>query len=348
MIYDSNITTVNESEFMTLLENAEDRFEHYTIAEATAIIVGENETNWTNFMKAVGISELATIMEGQEVIYEGARLEGFIKKAKGWFQIALNKLAEITKSFITRINQFLTSNDAFLKKYEKELRGMSVPSDFEFKGYEFDHMKVPTYDNGAKKEVKLDGSNLGSILANRDSDYSKESAENAVFNGTPSGNSMSEKLRNYFYKNKEKEDISGKINIGHQIDILKNTKTLRKEAKDSYTKAAKEIKDIIKSLDKAEKEFRRDNKEEAKQAARIDTAFNVLLSYWKAYASAASQMHGAYLGALGSRNSQAKAICTKLLVASNKSKGKEKRKDIKAKMEGFVNTDAFLGAVEFI
>ena len=85
MIYNSTITSVNESDIMELLENAEDRFENYTIAEASAIVVAEQEANWTRFMKGVGFSELASVMEGEEVIYEGARLQSFLNKAKGYF-----------------------------------------------------------------------------------------------------------------------------------------------------------------------------------------------------------------------------------------------------------------------
>lgn len=346
MIYDSFINAINEDKANALLESVEDRFEDYTITEATAIIVGEQEANWTRFMTGVGISELSSIMEGQDVIYEGARMQSFIKKAKGYFQMALNKLAEITKSFIAKVDQLFRTNDSFLKKYEKVLNNMSVPSDFEFKGYNFTNMKGPEYGNGAKTEV---AGNLGTILANKDTDYSAEAAENAVFKGTaPSENSLSEKLKVYFYGGKKEKDKIN-ININEQIGYLKETKNLKKNAKDSYTKAAKDVKEIIKKLDNAEKEFMKsDDKGEAKDSARMGTAFNVLISYWKKYASSLSQAHGAYMSALGARQHQAKAICTKLIIANGKAKGKADRKEIKDKMESYVDTDIFLGAVEFI
>ena len=116
MIYNSTITNVNESDIMSLLENAEDRFEYYTMAEATAITVAEQEENWTRFMKGIGLSELSTVMEGQEVVYEGARLKGFIEKAKAFFKMALNKLAELTKRFMAKIDQIFKTNDSFVKK----------------------------------------------------------------------------------------------------------------------------------------------------------------------------------------------------------------------------------------
>lgn len=345
MIYDFAIMAMNEGEFNTLLENVEDRFENYTMAEATATIVGEQEANWTRFMTGVGISELNSIMEGQEIIYEGARMQSFIKKAKGYFQMALNKLAEITKSFIAKVDQLFKNNDAFLKKYEKDLNKMSVPSDFKFTGYNFANMSGPEYNK--RSNVELVDGKVDDIIDKKDSDFSAESAENAVFRTKQNENSFSENLKVYFYGSKEKKDVD--IKISEQIAVLKTTKDLKKNAKDSYTKAVKEVKEIIKKLNQAEKEFMKgDNKGRVQDAAKKETAFNILLSYWKKYSSALSQAHGTYMGALGARQHQAKAICTKLIIANGKAKGKVDRKEIKGKMEGYVDTDIFLGAVEFI
>ena len=350
MIYNSTVTAVNESEVMSLLESVEDRFQEYTMAEATAIIVGEQETNWTRFMQGIGLSELNTIMEGQEVIYEGARMQAFVKKAKGFFESVKQKLAELTKSFVAKFMQIVRGNDAFIKKYKKDLESMSVPSDFEYKGYNFknEHLdKAPDYSNGQVKTLPTySASTAENILAGKEQ-YNREAAENAVFKGNaPSGESLTDKLTEYFYGSKEKKTLA--INPKDQVKILETTKDLKKKATESYKNAARDISKIIKELDKAEKEFRgSDNKPEIGKSAKIESAFNLLLNYWKAYGSAASQMHGAYMRALGSRNKQAKAICTKLIIASGKKKAVKENTEEHVS-EGFVNTDAFLGAVEFI
>ena len=346
MIYNSTITAVNESDILSLLENAEDRFEYYTMAEASAIIVGEQEANWTRFMKGIGMSEFSTVLEGEQVIYEGARLKSFITKAKAYFQMALNKLAEITKSFIAKVDQFFKSNDSFVKKYEKDLKKMSVPADFEFKGYTFKNMGVPEYKTPEK--VTINASNASSYADMNKEKYSKEHAEDLLAPGA-SGETFGDKLINYFYGSKEKEKL-GSINIGEQVDILKSTKDLKKNAKDSYVKAAKEIKSFIKELEKGEREALKTPEEgqSLAQGQKIDQAYSTLISFWKAYANGAQQKHATYMRALGTRNRQAKAICTKLIVASGKAAGKEKRAEMKPKTEGFVNTEDFLGAVEFI
>lgn len=338
MIYNSTITAVSESDILSLLENAEDRFENYTMAEAAAITIAEQEANWTRFMKGIGLSELSSIMEGEEIIYEGAKLKSFISKAKAFFQMAINKLAELTKRFIAKVDQLVRNNDVFVKKYEKELRNMSVPSDFEFKGYTFKHMETPEYQTPKKEPIeKVETAGL-----------TKDTAEILLTPGA-NGDTFADRLTNYFYGSKEKEKLAN-INIGEQIDILKGTKDLKKKAKDSYTKAAKEIKTFIKELEKAEREALKkpDEGQSLEKGMNIDRAYSILISYWKAYANGAHQKHSTYMRALGVRNRQAKAICTKLLTGSIKQKGKADRKEIKAKTEGFINTEDFLGAVEFI
>lgn len=348
MIYNSTITSVNESDIMELLENAEDRFENYTIAEASAIVVAEQEANWTRFMKGVGFSELATIMEGQEVIYEGARLQSFLNKAKGYFKMALNKLAEITKSFIAKVDQFIRSNDGFLKKYEKDLLKMTVPADFEFKGYTFKNMGVAPEYAEPTSAVKITSAAMAKSVEAGSGDLSKEAAENELLPGTNSNDSVSDRLVEFFYGEKEKKELKN-IDIKKQIEIIKNTKDDKKKAKDSYTKAAKRIKAFIKELEKGEREAVKSDKIDSKDGNAINEVYGKLITYWKAYSSCASQKHHAYMRALGARNKQAKAICTKLITTTGAAKGKEERAKIKAKMEsGFVNTDAFLGAVEFI
>lgn len=344
MIFDAKINSVNESEAIELLENATDRFEYETIAEATAIVVAEHEANWTKFMSGVGMSELASVMEGQEVIYEGARLKSFIDKAKAYFKMALSKLAEITKSFIAKFDQIFRSNDAFVKKYEKQIKEAKLPSDFSFKGYNFNDSALDSTPNYQNDKAPTSVSNADSI--NKD-DYTKEKAEELLCK--ESGETFGDKLTNKFYGGKEKVDIKSP-DMNKQIQILKSTKDLKGKAKKSYADAHKAIKEIIKKLEKAEKEAIK-SKDDLTSASKMESAVSTLLSYWKAYSSAVIMYHGKYMGALGARNRQAKALCTKAITAGLKAKGKADRAKLNPKKpvgEGFVDTDAFLGAVEFI
>lgn len=341
MIYNSAINGVNESEAMSLLENAEDRFEYETIAEATAIVIGEQEANWTRFMKGVGFSELSTIMEGEEVIYEGAKLDAFIDKAKAYFKMALNKLAELTKRFIAFVERFVRSNDAFIKKYETQIRNAKFPSDFSYKGYNFNDAaldKEPTYNTTAI-----------TVTADIDKDnYTREKAEDAVCSGE--GDTFAEKVFIHFHKGKEKVDIKSP-DMSKQIEIVKKTKKLKEDAKKSYKNAHKAISNIIKDLEKSRKNTIK-SKDDLQSAASMESALSAVITYWKAYSNAVTTYHGKYMSALGERNRQAKALCQKAVSYGLKNKGKADRNSMRKSAgmdikEGFVNTDAFLGAVEF-
>lgn len=345
MIYSSTINGIASQEAESLLESVEDRFEYHTIGEATMIVVGEQEANWTKFMTAVGLSELASISEGEEIVYEGARLKSFIEKAKGWFKVALNKLAEITKSFIAKVDQIFRTNASFVKKYETELSKYTLPSDFEFKGYKFVDSRLdttPAYPEDGLKEV------TGAVDKEK---YSKEAAEKVLFKGqSVEGDTYADKLVTWFYGEKTKEELKS-IDLKAQLAVLKNTKKLKDDAKKSYTQAHKSIKAIIKKLEQAQKKNLNDDKKDVNAKGSMEDAISTVLGYWKAYSSTVVAYHGAYMRALGSRNRQAKAICAKALTTMYKAKGKEDRTKLKKDhkiSEGFVNTDAFLGAVEFI
>lgn len=343
MIYESAINGVNESEAMSLLENAENRFEYETIAEATAIVVAEQEANWTRFMTGVGLGELHTVMEGQEVIYEGVKLQKFLDKAKAFFKMALSKLAEITKSFIASVDKIFMNNDKFIKKYEKQIKEAKFPSDFSFKGYKFNDSVLdttPKYPLDAIKDIKT--SDVDNILGNKDS-YSRESAEAKLCKGE--GETFGEVAFNYFFGSREKVEIKSP-DMGKQISILKDTKGLKDKAKKSYKDAYKAITEIIKKLDKAQKDSIK-SKEDLQTASKMESAISTVLGFWRAYSSATTTFHGKYMSALGTRNRQAKALCTKAVQYGLKDTGKADRVKLKPKTEGFENTDAFLGAVEF-
>ena len=348
MIYESAINGVSESEAMSLLENAENRFEYETIAEATAIVVAEQEANWTRFMTGVGLSELHTVMEGQEVIYEGVRLQKFLDKAKAFFKIALSKLAEITKSFIAVVDKLVMNNDKFINKYEKQIKEAKFPSDFSFKGYDFNDSVLdtkPKYDTD-----RIDFNKTDNILDNKE-DYSKKAAEDKLC--TENGETFGEKVFVYFHRSKEKVEIKAPTpaDMNKYISIIKDTKGLKDKAKESYKNAHNKISNFIKELNNVEKTTI-NSKEDLQTASRKESAISIVLTYWKAYSNAATTFHGQYMSALGDRNRQAKALCTKAVQYGLNAKGKADRNKQRSKVgwsvhEGFENTDAFLGAVEF-
>lgn len=341
MIYNSEITSIYENDSMLLLENTEDRFENDTMAEAIAITLGEQEENWTRLMKGIGLSELSSIMEGEEVIYESNRLINLLDKVKGFLERVLSKLADITKTFLNKLAQFVTTNNQFLKMYKSKLNNLkNLPQDLEMEVYDFKGLEEPTYNTTIAK-IHLDDDVTDMELRSK-----KEFIPNITMD-----DNFKEKLREkYFGEDKRTVQITNDM-VKKQVKVLEETKKLREDAKKSYKKAHNTIKKQIDKLNKSKKHYenansKNDSERKANQfAVDINEAF---LTYWKSYASCCQMVHGTYMRAIGTKARQAKAICTKALNASIKETGKNKREKIKARTEGFIDTDVFLGGVEFI
>lgn len=337
MIYSSMINESASQNVDALLESVENRFEYETIAEATMIVVGEQEENWTRFMKAVGLSELTSVCEGEEVIYEGKKWDDFKAKAVKFFEVVKHKLLEITKAFMAKVDQFITTNKTFVKKYKDQLKG-TTGSDFTFKGYNFN-------DNVLKETPKYDinKTNIKQLFLGKEPRELAEENILASNNIKSSGESFAEKLTEGFYGSKEKEELKN-IDLAAQVKILEDTKKLKTDAKSAYSSASKAIDAIIKDIkSKKDNNLKNSSSDTLGTSSDINEGYTRTLNYWKAYSSCAQTFHGRYLSALGARNRQAKAICASYLSKSHRAKSKEK-----SFKEGFVNTDAFLGAVEFI
>lgn len=349
MIYNTTVRSINESELNTLLENTENRFEYETMAEASAIVIGEQEENWSRFMQGVGLSELSSVMEGEEVIYEGAKLESFLKKAKAFFEMAISKLAQITKAFIAKVMQFVAPTSQFLKMYKKELDKADT---VKYNGYDFNDVlnDTPVYDLPSTKTITKD-TNLS-----KDS-FSAKAAEKQFKGVEVSDDPFRERVVAFLYNGKEKKEQPFKVS--EQVKILEKTKDLKKAASKSYKDASDAIKKIIKELNNAKTDTLKsdvDNKTDTSTANHTQSQYTLLINYWKAFSNCTLTYHATFMTALSARNRQAKAICTKAITKSIKDKGREDRNNMREKAgwdrktysESYVNTDAFLGAVEFI
>lgn len=334
MIYNLKINdTVSNEDFDTLMENTENRFEYETISEAIAICISEQEINWKNFMKAVGLSELSTVMEGQEVIYEGKRLDDFLAGAKKFFEKALEKLGAITAKFVKAVKERIGPVTTFLKKHGDELSKSTKT--IKMKGHEFNTEALKnvggTYSLAGVQSVNAN--NAKDIINNKDTDYTKKAAQEDVCPKASKDKAFAIAVKDYLFgENKEME-----FTVSDQVKILKDTPSLKDDAKKSYDKASKEIKTIISNIKKMKGNDSKD----------ISDAAGILIGYWKSYSNALFIYHGNVMNALSVRNLQAFSVCRKAVKESKKESKSTAKEEKKATNEGFISTDAFLGAVEF-
>ena len=99
-------------------------------------LIAETEANYTMFMKAVGICELAATERDGDVIYEAADVSGFFGKVKQFFKNILEKIKRLFKKFLVNFDSWTKSNKDFVDKYKKQIT-MAKLTDFEYSGYKF-------------------------------------------------------------------------------------------------------------------------------------------------------------------------------------------------------------------
>lgn len=360
---------VNEAELDEILENAPDRFKYETMSEATARVIGEQEVNWGRLMVGIGFGELAAMQEhGLEFVNESGRIQAFIDKFVAYIKMAINKLAEITKSFIAKLSQYVLTTDAFIKKYEKDIKRASATmlKDLEFNGYKtFSNLLDKAYEYQTSKEGYTDATDAAGLInaANKDivsgtGELSETAAKKQFVASYNEDDDFSEKVTELLFGDTEKELFEiDKAVVSDAIKVLKESKKLKDKAKTAYKKAASKLNSIIKKMeskaDKAEKATEYEG-QSPENKAKIEEGCRNIASYYRHYASAATTFHGIYMRALSARSKQAKAICTKVVQTVIKHDGQTKRNQYRqgAGMETKVyesyDSTAFLGAVEFI
>ena len=321
------VYSINESVLPTNVDwEAVEEFAGEPNFDGACELVAESEINYNRFMQAVGISELNYLeTNGQEMVYEGGRLSGYIEKAKKFFHNILEKIKGFIKKFMVKVDSLVRSNDGFLKKYGSEISKLNEK--VKINGYKFSNLgelnfpeakTVVTTANGTAEDRDIKTKVLGSNV----------------------GEDFSEAIFKHFHgEETSKKEVE--LSPSEQIQIIKNTKDLRTKAKKTYTEADKKIKDIIKRLDNQAKNI---NKKDVSEDTNAEMQkINSEIKGFKTFASAMQLVQGGYLSALRAQNSQAKAVCVKAL------QGKYKEDTKKNLKEGFSHyEDDFLSEVEFV
>lgn len=343
------VYSLNESAILDDIFESVEPFEGEPDFNGACQLVAEDEENFNRFMKAIGISELAYLEENhQEVIYESGRISNLMNKAKEFFKKVLARIAAICKKFISKIDRYVLTNAAFVKKYRTKI--LAYKGKIEYTGYTFSHLDsapdfTPDQSATVDKAKTVDGAK--GIINAADGIYSTKSAKaKALGVNSISGDDFAEEIFKYFRSGDASKSSLSNINLAAQIKVLEGTKDLKKKAKDSYTKAHKAITKIIKDLEKAEKSLSKEDTKNLEDNNQMIKAVGIAISYYKDFSSAVNLVNGGYLRALSAQNGQAKAICTKAI--SGGYNDERDRKLGKTVGESFsFSDDDFLANLEF-
>ena len=127
------------------------------IGDMGSEIIVQCEQNWATLIKTIGLSELADVENGVDtttVIYEAGGLKGFFAAAKKFFKGLFDKVAALLKAIGLRLFGGCKDAKDFCEKYKKEINNIKVPDDFEYQGYEYQHLSASDTDYINSEEIK--------------------------------------------------------------------------------------------------------------------------------------------------------------------------------------------------
>jgi len=328
---------VNES---SLLDQEVEASVHEASFVGAMNIVVENETNYTNMMKAVGINELMYFEQnGEEMQYEAGQLASFFGAIKAFFVKLFEKVKGLFKKFIAWMDSKIRSDKDFVNKYRSALLSVDT-KDFEYKGYKY---SVGAIDLSAVNDKafsvlkakfgldvnvtinvetsKTDYTTKLKMSDGKDSDISDAIRGAMVGKDTVDSADFSKEVAAKLRSGEESPVDIENVNIPDLLAIIVDYKEAKKTAEKDLEGIKKSVNLLIKGLETVEKEMAKklpDNDAKV-TAAKKDARASVVRYVNKTYNAAKqvlnvlTSVNGAKLSALKADNAQAKAVCVRLL-----------------------------------
>lgn len=309
--------------------------------EESFFIASECERNFGKLMMAVGIRELQICKEsGVDYIHEAPDIKGFFNKVKEFFRTLIKKIWSVVKNFIVAIQSRFMKTDAFVKKYQSQIKSgfdKIDSSNFKLKGYKFTNMdysitkEFSDADSTCKELEDLTNkaieSNNSEEVVSRD--FTNEELSNMedrargsmiASNKSISASNYSEELFKFFHGGElEKDDLNkSDINITKVLDVMRGGKKDIEKAKKNYKDIEKKFNDIIKNLTKIETKLA---SKSSKSDSNLGPAWSVITKYVtfsKSISNIVHQANAAHLQAMKHQLSQARRICMMCVQRTNK------------------------------
>lgn len=125
-----------------------DTAQRYNYHELAIIAASESAMNTNEFMKQIGLNELASIEQtgSVDMFYEAVDIKSVFENIKKFFQKIIEKIHKIFHTFIAKLSSWFSSGADFANKYEKEVikNFDKMKEDLDFKGYKFKHVMTGT------------------------------------------------------------------------------------------------------------------------------------------------------------------------------------------------------------
>lgn len=292
-------------------------------------------------MQAIGMHELNEAACGRDVLWEAPDIKGFFKTVKDKVVTFFKKVWSVIQRWAGNLAAVFTSNKKFVEKYGSVMEtGHKIlsadKSRKDMKGYSFNGMKSGT-DNITRKSD--DASNDIKALFGSDflegkggTNVSAEEVDemvNKVRGGFCNKSSVTaadfhKELKDYLYGESEPKDML--MDVAAVKDALSDKKNDRKAVTDFMKESKTQMKKTLDVLNKAEKSFGKDVKDEtgAAKTTRLQnqTQYTRAISGMRQILSATQIWRSTMLGAINARARQARRYGMAYVMAANKDKHK--------------------------
>lgn len=245
--------------------------------EEAAIAIYESERNWNMILKAMGQHELHESARGHEVIMEAVDVKGWFAKIKQFFVDLWRKVSDAVSKWAGEVKGAINKQKSKIdeKFYNRVREGFTRYSGKGFKGIEFDITEDLVNEDGMNKLIEENKkrltiiSNTANAAAINGTSYAAAADDaSTTFSADTEKDEYIEAMKDDFKDSMKKRVLNdGKGNVkdcakpDYVINVLKNglVKDLAK-VMSLYGKVRKSYSDIIKVLNKIEKQITKENK----------------------------------------------------------------------------------------
>jgi hypothetical protein len=304
--------------------------------EAALAVVAETESNYNALMMAIGIHENKQIRESGEAVYTEGALSSFWEKVKKFFVSLWAKIKGIFNKFMSRFDAQFKGGKAFFDKYKKQLADKFSKIDkdkVKFNGYKFQNHNTA---NAALNKIGLDGISIANIASLTDSEAEevvkkREDLEDMletfrgslIGSGKYSATEFNKELFEHFRGGESSKSDQDGVDFQYIAGVL-GTDKLKKNIETSYKTIEKDINEMIKQCEKAQKSSidtqvsSTAGDTEKATASKRTAAYPIIINALKSMISIKQVYIAAQMKAISDEISQAKQFASQVIRASVK------------------------------
>lgn len=314
--------------------------ESLSFDEVGALVVEESVNDWNQMMRSIAISELSYVMENhKEMVYEAVDIKALKDKIVGWFKKLWARVKALADTAIAKFMSWGKNDEGFIEKYEDKIAAGvgNLKSGFSFNGYKFNKANMSGYPDLVNKQAKAEISNTDDMVSGAKNtakvtgkgltgDFKEEiKAYRGKLCGSESKSSdtdFKKALRKYFYGSESKVPIhKNDIDVGDIMSDVKGCKDAIEGAKEMETTVKDSIDECIDRIESASEEVKGmsdgANNLEKDNIRGAASYLQKIGAYMKQIETVNAAAFTTYISALKDRNRQNKALCVKLVSATN-------------------------------